>query len=143
MSILVESAIKFDNVDLNKLMAIHLNFIGTQCVKNFQLNNLQTPIRRSKRPSTNNWNNSYNLIAIRTSYEQNYQYSLAYLWVGVSKSYAKVANGDLFHLGIKYLKAYLFKFMLGPTHIHLLISSILVVKISHQPMLLNMDVYDI
>ena len=35
MSILVESTIKFDNVDLNKLMAIHLNFIGTQCVKNF------------------------------------------------------------------------------------------------------------
>ena len=35
MSILVESAIKFDNVDLNKLMAIYLNFIVTQYAKEF------------------------------------------------------------------------------------------------------------
>ena len=33
MSILVESAIKFDNVYLNKLMTIYFNFIDTQFAK--------------------------------------------------------------------------------------------------------------
>ena len=101
MSILVESAIKFDNMDLNKLMTIYLNFIDTQYAKEL-LNKLQTSIIRSKRTSSTDWNDDYskyNLIAShssRTSDKENYPCHRAYLWadeLGVSKLHAKVAAG--------------------------------------------------
>ena len=114
MSVLVESAIKFKNVDLNKLMANYLNFIDTQYAKEL-LNKLQTSIRRSKRESTTNWNDGYykyNLIASqfsRTSDEENYPYHRAYLWVdelGVSKLHAKVAAGGFGGLGSSGYKVF-------------------------------------
>ena len=114
MSILVESAIKFDNMDLNKLMTIYLNFIHTQYAKEL-LNKHQISITRSKRASSTDWNDScskYNLIASnssRTSDEENYPCHQAYLWadeLGVSNLYAKVAAGGFGGLGSSGYKVF-------------------------------------
>ena len=114
MNVLVESVIKFDSVDLNKLMTIYLDFIETQYPKEL-LNKLQASIRRSKSVSTTNWNDSYskyNLIAShlsRTLDEENHPYHRAYIWadeLGVSKLHAKVAAGGFGGLGSSGYKVF-------------------------------------
>ena len=114
MNVLVESAIKFDNMDLNKLMTIYLNFIDTQYAKEL-LNKLQISITRSKRASSTDWNDSYskyNLIASqssRTLDEENYPCHQAYLWadeLGVSKLHAKVTAGGFAGFGLSGFKVF-------------------------------------
>ena len=102
MKVLVDGAIKFHNVDLNKRLTIYLNFVDTPEAQHL-LSKLQKAVTRSKRVSTTtNWNDGnsiFDLVASqssRTTDEQNYPYHRAYLWgvkLGRSKLHAKAAAG--------------------------------------------------
>ena len=114
MKVLVNAAIKFQNVDLNKVIKIYLNFVDTPEAQELLIK-LQAVVGRSKRASTTDWNSGYskyNLIASqssRTIDEINYPYHRAYLWAhqfGVNKLHAKVAAGGFSGVGLSGYKLF-------------------------------------